>query len=179
MVEDLDYHKHFPTGGVGKQYEWLLEQMRDGGFGAQSSILDYGCGQGGTALWLESLHPGLSITRYDPYVPRYNNFRNQFYDWIYTADVLEHIPESELENTIKIINSCARGRTDHIIDLDPAKKVLPDGRNAHLSLLSPDVWIQLFETKMSVTFTKVAEYPDKHTGKRRRLHITATRGKKM
>lgn len=179
VKEDLDYHRHFPGGGVGKQYAWLEQIFRERNYGSTNSILDYGCGQGGTALWLETLFPGTHITRYDPYVEQYNDFRDQYYDFIYTADVLEHIPTEELDDTIAIINSCGRGHTAHIIDLDPAKKVLPDGRNAHLSLLSPERWIEVFENRMQVESAEIVEYPDRILGTRRRLHLEATRGKKM
>jgi hypothetical protein len=93
--------------------------------------------------------------------------------------VLEHIPETQLDDTIAIINSIARGHTTHIIDLDPAKKTLPDGRNAHLSLLTAQRWVEIFSNRMDVRSADLVDYPDKHRGKRRRLHITAFRGKKM
>jgi len=156
-----------------------LATLRLWRFDRSHSILDYGCGQGGTALWLETVFPGTNITRYDPYVQQYNQFRDQYYSFVYTADVLEHIPTEQLDDTIAIINSVAAGPTAHIIDLDPAKKVFPDGKNAHLSLLEPAEWIRVFEARMIVTSAEVELYPDPHRGTRRRLHLTASRGKKQ
>lgn len=176
---DLDYHKHFPEGGVGKQYEWLRAEFERRHIDKTNSILDYGCGKGGTALWLETVFPGITITRYDPYVQEYANFRDQYYDFVYTADVLEHIPQPQLDHAIAVINSVSSGPSIHIVDLDPAKKTLPDGRNAHLSLLTPEEWIKTFERKLRVQDAYIQEYPDRILGKRRRLHISATRGKKM
>ena len=161
----VDFHKHFPHSGVGKVYPWLkseLETLKPG------MILDYGCGKGGTALWLESEFPGVHIERYDPYVQAYNTLHPGAYEWIYSGDVLEHIPTEELPDTIQSLAEMTH-TTSHIIDLDPAKKSLPDGRNAHLSLLTPDHWQQLFERHYDQVTAQTEYY-----GTRRRLHLRGT-----
>ena len=149
-----DWHKTFPGSGQGKQYPYLLEKIMENqthNLGARltkprrinplwQNILDYGCGKGGTIRWLKELVK-VNIWGYDPGHPDYANTETlkRKYDAIYTADVMEHIEEADLEAVIKQQQSLAPVNI-HIIDLTPAKKRLPDGRNAHVTLLDMDAW---------------------------------------
>jgi hypothetical protein len=63
--------------------------------------------------------------------------------------VLEHIEREDLQS---VIAHCQQLGTHniHIIDMTPAKKQLPDGRNAHVSLLNRWEWIEQFERQQHV-----------------------------
>ena len=185
-MTQIDFHKQFPGSGVGKQYPWLLEQLQHQ-FPSHydcRSLLDYGCGLGGTATWLEQQMPGINITRYDPYVAEYSSmlWQDRFFDAVYSADVLEHIPRGTCiakGGALAWINSCTRSYAYLIIDLTPAKKTLADGTNAHVNLQTPEQWIRDIELWMQVESTRIDTQPDKTYGERKRLCVQASRGKKM
>jgi len=143
-----NWHKTFPGSGQGKQYPYLLEKIKENHRMYRlphkerwTHILDYGCGKGGTMRWLRGLSENLHIDGYDPGHEDYSNTETlkRKYDAIYTADVMEHIEEEDLEDVIKQQQSMANYNI-HIIDLTPAKKRLPDGRNAHVTLLDLETW---------------------------------------
>lgn len=162
----VDFHELFPNSGQGKEYPWLDSKLRE--IGSQK-ILDYGAGKGGTTAWLLSL--GYNVTAYDPYWPKYANTRalDQAYDTVFTADVLEHILTGDIP--WQLFAKAAHGL--HIIDLTPAKKLLPTGENAHINLASADEWCLRFvehvggRIESSITYDE----PDRTYGVRTRLAL--------
>ena len=173
-----DFHKQFPSSGVGKQFPAILDYI--GSRPETRSILDFGCGKGGTADWIEQLHPRARVHRYEPGIEQYSSeaWKSRYWDCIYSVDVLEHIEVKDLEGKTGVLawfNSCIRDTTFHIIDLDPAKKTLADGRNAHVTLLEPEEWRHVFDSVMCNTRTELHQYRDG----RRRLHLWSQRSKKM
>jgi hypothetical protein len=136
-----DWHKTFPGSGQGKHYPYLLEQFSIHNY---ATALDYGCGKGGTIQWLESF-TSTDIDGYDPGNEQYRNTQlRDSYDCVYSADVLEHIEREDLAEVISHMQSLSNVNIQ-IIDLTPAKKHLPDGRNAHVTLLNKHEWIDIFE----------------------------------
>jgi hypothetical protein len=102
------------------------------------SILDYGCGQ---SRLLEALAPAARtrLLRYDPAIPQYSALPTEKVDLLVNVDVLEHIPERDLDGTIaEMASLCANAIV--VIDTRPAALILPDGRNAHCTLRSHDWW---------------------------------------
>lgn len=97
-------------------------------------ILDYGCGK-------KTLEVALNrpISNYDPCVQGLEN-NNTLHDFVFCGDVLEHIEPDLLDNVLQDIKRCMRHSGLLVISLVPAKKTLPDGRNAHLILQTPDWW---------------------------------------
>ena len=181
-----NFHTQFKGSGVGKQNPFVLGCLRQRrvweelnlnklrvktrGNVAWQTALDYGCGQGGTAAWLESLDHEIRITKWDPGHAEYKNTQLEPpYDWLYSVDVLEHIEPDELTATLEHLFSLAP-QTALVIDLTAAKKVLQDGRNAHLSLLDAQEWIELIDsTSHTVVDHHIESEPDKTYGTRRRL----------
>jgi hypothetical protein len=102
------------------------------------SILDYGCGQ---SRLLEALVPASAtrLLRYDPAIPEYAALPVEKAELLVNIDVLEHIPEEHLDATLREM----RALCDHaivIVDTRPAALVLPDGRNAHVTLRPHEWW---------------------------------------
>lgn len=165
-----DFHAQFPKSGIGKQHPYLIERLDP-----QHSILDYGCGKGGTVEWLRKA--GYNVVGYEPYVAEYSNTEtlNRKYDTIYTQDVLEHIEQDEIP--WQLFSTIAQEQI-HIIDLTPAKKRLPSGENAHITLLPPQVWLHLFDTYTQGTIAdhRIDTQPDPNFGKRERLCLHIKHG---
>lgn len=106
------------------------------------SLLDYGCGKG-HQYSLSKMHRvwgGIMPTLYDPGVEQLSTKPSAKFDGVICTDVLEHIPEGEVEETLREIFSYATKFVYLSICTRPAKKTLPDGRNAHVTIKEPAWW---------------------------------------
>ncbi len=103
-----------------------------------ASIVDYGCGQSQLVDMLELGYPA-SLVRYDPAIPAFSQKPAGVFDLLINVDVLEHIEDSDLDAVIAEMRSLCRDALI-IIDTKPAKKLLSDGRNAHVTIRSHDWW---------------------------------------
>jgi hypothetical protein len=79
------------------------------------------------------------VARFEPAVTELAQRPEGIFDVVMSLDVLEHIPEEELDAVLSEMAALGRHQI-HIIDIKPAKAVLADGRNAHVSLHSGDWW---------------------------------------
>ena len=105
-----------------------------------SSVLDYGCGKG---LIVESLRKkfqnhDIEINGYDPCIEIFSKTPKAS-DVLICTDVLEHIEPETINNVLEDISNLTKHICFLVIDLMPAVKTLPDGRNAHI-LLKPTGW---------------------------------------
>jgi 2-polyprenyl-3-methyl-5-hydroxy-6-metoxy-1,4-benzoquinol methylase len=106
--------------------------------GAQT-LLDYGCGRGLLKQELEDAYePQYSIMEYDPAIEG-KTWKPARADVVVCGDVLEHIEPDCLYSVLDDIHKIARCAVLLVISTSPAKKHLPDGRNAHL-IVEPVVW---------------------------------------
>lgn len=108
------------------------------------TILDYGSGKGMQYDSLK-LHERWGVERptlYDPAVPGIDTPPSLFqkFDGVICLDVLEHLEGDELRRAVFDATMRARKFALFGIATFPAKKTLPDGRNAHLTLWGEDVW---------------------------------------
>jgi hypothetical protein len=101
-------------------------------------ILDYGCGQS-RLFELLNRKLGVSTQRYDPSVEGIDSKPQASFDLLINIDVLEHIPEEQLDAVFDEFRKLSN-RHFIIIDTKPARLFLPDGRNAHLTLYGKDWW---------------------------------------
>ena len=105
-----------------------------------ASLLDYGCGKGAILQHLSEKYTSMHCEGYDPAVREFNYVSRQKYECVFSNDVLEHIEPQMLQAVLEHINACAEKYIWLRIDTRPARKSLPDGRNAHLILETPDWW---------------------------------------
>ena len=106
------------------------------------SVLDYGCGKGLILGSLsEKLIPlGMRLQGYDPCVEKYSEPPKPA-DILLCTDVLEHVEPEKTAEVLKHISSLTLNVCYLVIDLLPAVKTLPDGRNAHINLHSTGWWL--------------------------------------
>lgn len=98
------------------------------------SVLDYGAGQ----QTLQKSLPHLNVHSYDPAIPEISA-RPLPAALVCCTDVLEHIEPECLTDVLDDIKNLAMRAVFLVVATRPAKKTLPDGRNAHL-LQYPLAW---------------------------------------
>lgn len=104
-----------------------------------SSILDYGCGKGELGRKLAALGWRLPLAEYDPALPG-KDAPPEPADLVVCTDVLEHVEPEFLTSVLADLERVARKGLIVAVHLKHAKKMLPDGRNAHLIIQPPQWW---------------------------------------
>ena len=117
-----------------------------------STILDYGCGK----QTLQSALPNLKITGYDPAIPEIAALPRS-HDLVVCTDVLEHIEPAYLSNVLNHLIRVVDTVGLVVVSTRPAKKILDDGRNAHLIQRPPEYWIACFEKRFNILFVQFSE----------------------
>ena len=116
------------------------------------TLLDYGCGKGEQYL-KENLQSNWNfklLALYDPAVPKFSKLPKEKYDMIYSTDVMEHIPEKEIQEVFKYIFSHATKCVFLGICTRPAIAKLPNGENAHCTLKPIEWWEEKVKEHSSV-----------------------------
>jgi len=101
------------------------------------SLLDYGCGKANR--YVNNPYPVMPAL-YDPAIDEYSTLPDGPFDGVFCCDVLEHIPEEEIPDTIHKIYSRATKFVFLAISTNLAYKVLPNGENAHCTIKPVDWW---------------------------------------
>lgn len=123
------------------------------------TILDYGSGKaapykardlklknGETIPDIQSYWGVESITCYDPGVAEFSAYPQGTFDGLVCTDVLEHIPEPDIPWFLEGLFALSTGFVYANIASYPAKKVLPNGWNAHVTVQPPAWWREKIET---------------------------------
>jgi hypothetical protein len=118
-----------------------------------TTVLDYGSGKGqqydpkplpiqGEGTWDEVLdYWGVDeVVCFDPAYPPYSNPPSERFDGVVSTDVLEHCPEEDIPWIVDEIFSFAQRFVFATIACYPARKRLPNGENAHITLREPEWW---------------------------------------
>lgn len=115
------------------------------------SVLDFGCGKGAMVELLKTTRPNLQVYGWDPAFNDPDDMPDSV-DLITSTDVLEHIENDKLKNTLEDLKSRSRWQY-HLIACHKAATILPDGRNAHLIVQAPDWWKEIFR-ELGLIFQK-------------------------
>lgn len=112
------------------------------------TVLDFGAGQCSLGNSIE----GFEWTNYDPGIPGIDVLPNGNFDIILSSDVMEHIEPEHVGSVIRWLHQHSKYYQYHLIACDPCKSVLPDGRNAHLTVREPEWWYREFAGQGTITY---------------------------
>ena len=130
--------------------KWALSVDDLAGKMSTRDILDYGCGQRHLEKSL-----GYPIRNYDPCVTGLDSPPDPA-DLVVCSDVLEHIEPECLDAVLDDLQRVTRQIGFFVIANRPAKKFLPDGRNAHLIQEGPEWWFpRLFQRFGLIQFNEL------------------------
>ena len=105
------------------------------------TVLDYGAGSGALGDELETLFKAVTVTRYDPFAPKWRDGAEPgVHDVVNCSDVMEHVEPQCVDNTLRYIDDRTRYIATFAIGIEEADKNLPNGDNAHITLRSPQWW---------------------------------------
>lgn len=138
QYREMHANAHFSGVSIYAYCDEIEELVKTSG---AKTLLDYGSGKGRQYVEgrIHELWGGIMPTLYDPAVAGIDTPPDGQFDGVFCIDVLEHIPEDELDATLGEINGYARKWAFFSICCEPAKKCLPDGRNVHVTL-RPEGW---------------------------------------
>jgi hypothetical protein len=140
--------KLFRGQSLERHVETIGQLVRETG---AKTILDYGSGKAtgyqdspdhapGSRHKVKPEWQGAEVICYDPgYEPFAGDYSGR-YDGVISTDVLEHIPEEDVPWVIDELFSHSRKFVYAVATCYPAKKSLPNGENAHCTVMPPDWW---------------------------------------
>lgn len=110
-------------------------------------VLDYGCGKQTLAKAL----PGITVRGYDPAFEELSATPAPA-DLVVCGDVLEHVEPDLIDAVLDDLSRCTLRLAFLVIATRPARKTLPDGRNAHLSQMSASRWMEKILRRFDVLY---------------------------
>ena len=142
-MRNIDYYRqihHSNAGyGAGSRHFYFVCSVLI--YLESRSVLDFGCGKGVLADQIQQV-PHLTCKKYDPAIPGIDAIPTDHFDCLVNTDVLEHIPEPELDETIRHFPKLS-DTAIVIPHLRKAAQLLPNGENAHCTLKKPDEWKEI------------------------------------
>lgn len=137
MQQELHRNPDYGVASVG--YAPLVAEIMQQ-VGARE-VLDYGAGKGRLGQTLRQHIQGpLTVHHYDPAIPEWSAPPAPC-RFVACIDVLEHIEPHLLDNVLDDLKRVTAAVGVFTVHTGAAVKVLPDGRNAHLTQQPPEWWL--------------------------------------
>jgi hypothetical protein len=140
-VEELKLLHSKKTFGLNKNIPDIVHKLISEN--AINSFLDFGAGKGNTSETIRTEYPNIKLHTFDP--ATFPNPLPEQVELTYSSDVLEHVEEYYIDDTLQDLCNRTTRYQYHLIACHPAKKSLSDGRNAHLIIESPKWWKRKLE----------------------------------
>jgi len=120
------------------------------------SILDYGCGRSTLRKSFDKLGdiPGVEWQEYDPAI-KGKDVPPTSADIVVCTDVMEHVEYDCISNVLDDIQRLTKKVAFFWISTVPAVKKLPNGENAHISILPPDYWYGQINRRFVIAESRV------------------------
>jgi len=111
-------------------------------------ILDYGCGRSSLInfFWKDGER---ELYKFDPAVYEYNKKPDVMSDLLLCTDVLEHIPEDYFPYLFQDIVRLSKKQI-FTVSLIAARKRLPNGVNAHITLKTKGQWYKILREYFNI-----------------------------
>ena len=109
-------------------------------------LLDYGCGKGKCYDGDNPVHKEWGVDKpklYDPYYAPYALKPEGTFHGVICTDVLEHVPEKDVDDVLGDIFQYAERFVFLSISTTPARKKLPNGENAHCTVKPESWWTEI------------------------------------
>lgn len=143
--QTVDQYRKLHSTAYGASAYLYFNEIAKQVFGLNAgSIIDFGCGRSDLVahFWNEGRR---KIAKYDPAIPQFEQMPDGTFDLALCCDVMEHIPMTHVDGVLAQIKSKSR-RALFTISMRPARARLPDGRNAHVTLLNAGEWLRWIES---------------------------------
>jgi hypothetical protein len=137
LAQQRHLHETMEYGVVGFRWAETVRLISQSG---RKTILDYGCGQ---QTLKQILGPAFKVACYDPALEGLDEPPEPA-DVVVCTDVLEHVEPECLDAVIADIARLTKELALLAVHTGPAKKILPDGRNAHLIQEGSGFWMRRF-----------------------------------
>jgi hypothetical protein len=134
-AEQEALHAKGNYGTASLQYGELVSALVEGT--GSKTLLDYGCGS--MQNLKKVLDCDVMYLGYDPAIPEFS--AKEPCDLVACIDVLEHIEPELLDNVLDDLLMLTGKWGFFTVHTGPAKKVLSDGRNAHLIQKPAEWWL--------------------------------------
>ena len=145
--QELHKNKKYGTASIG--FAGVVKDIYDNN--QCLSISDYGAGKKNLLVTLSGMGLSLDDSSYYPYDPAFPEYGvPKAADLVCCIDVLEHIEPEYLENVLTDLKSIVIKIGFFTIHTGPAKKVLSDGRNAHLIQMPVNYWVSKLSDFFSI-----------------------------
>jgi len=119
-------------------------------------LLDYGAGKGRLMSALDVDHK-MAIQLYEPAMPKWSDPPEPS-EMVACIDVLEHIEPDKLDNVLDDLKRVTKRIGIFTVSTEPAIKVLPDGRNAHLIIEGAEWWLPKIQERWDLqSFQKMPD----------------------
>lgn len=162
LHDNGDRHNDVPAertfNGISLQPHVQAIGMLIARFGAKT-LLDYGAGKGDGYTQAQARTPegrllrGLKeiwglrrIALYDPGYKPHSKLPKGVFDAVISTDVIEHCPEEDVDWILGELFGYATRFVFITVACYPARKLLPTGENAHITLKSPGWWVDRLAT---------------------------------
>ena len=139
-----ELHKDANYGVASVSYAPLVDKViQSNGI---TELLDYGAGK---CRLRDSLTESVKYTPYEPSNPEWSNTPEPC-EFVTCIDVLEHIEPDCLDDVLDDLKRVVKKYGFFTIHTGPAQKILPDGRNAHLTQEPLDWWKVKIEKRFNI-----------------------------
>lgn len=159
----VEKHRVKPWGGSGASWVPHILPLAEALDLEAPTFLDYGCGRATFKPAMIEALPAATVFEFDPGIPGKDSEPAPA-DIVVATDVMEHVEVEFVDATLQKLARLSQRLCFMNIACELSKSLLPDGRNAHVTVKPPDWWIDKVKRNFGKAFEiRVYERRSKRT----------------